>query len=230
MAAAASRRRRRFRRAGSPRRRVGAWRRLVLTERLRPGRRPLTNTRPEPGSNRVRTASCREVCNASAQLVGTHDLGGAILAGVCCTAGVCRLAELIWNSAPCISSWWLRARRRISTGSSQGGACDELHAKCVRCDRARVDRASHAGPVRVPEVPGYVFWPPVLSACASELAESECGSALCTLKWTLADTQIGAEEKTTQENITRKIVCDRRDLYVEPRCLLHPNIGGGEVH
>ena len=152
--------RRRFRRAGSPRRRAGAWRRLVVAERQIPGRRPLANIRAEPGSSRMRTATFWLSCNTCAQAARAHVVGGDIFAGVCCTASVCRLAELIRNAAPCISSFWLCARRRISAGSSQGGACDGLHAACVRCVRARGDRASHAGPVRVPTVPGMSSWLP----------------------------------------------------------------------
>ena len=127
--------RRRFRRAGSPRRRAGAWRRLVVAERQIPGRRPLANIRAEPGSSRMRTATFWRSCNTCAQAARAHVVGGDIFAGVCCTASVCRLAELIRNAAPCISSFWLCARRRISAGSSQGGACDGLHTGCVRCDR-----------------------------------------------------------------------------------------------
>ena len=152
--------RRGFGRAGSPRRRAGACRGLVLAEFLVPGRRRLTNIRAEPGSSRMRTATFWLSCNTCAQAARAHVVGGDIFAGVCCTASVCRLAELIRNAAPCISSFWLCARRRISAGSSQGGACDGLHAACVRCVRARGDRASHAGPVRVPTVPGMSSWLP----------------------------------------------------------------------
>ena len=63
-----------------------------------------------------------------------------------------------WLKLLCVSLRRRHAKRRISSESSRGGACDGLHTACVRCDRARVDRASHTGPATGPTVPGTSSW------------------------------------------------------------------------
>ena len=79
---------------------------------------------------------------------------------------------------------WKLARRRVRW------AARGLRALCSCARRSRVARWTRTA--TGPDGARYVILAAVLCACARELAESECGSALCTPKWTLADTQFSA--------------------------------------